>query len=364
MKPFDRNMLKQISLEEANHLTTPFFSNSPVLNLEKLNLLIQESLSFDEISISIQGQNRKKLHNFLNPEDLTKTITAVTISPFESPLFWVMTEENKYKLSESFLQLDGKSKNFQNQIILEGFYQYILLEALHCIQKLDPIEQMTLQITNAVNSDEYGIVQNIAITIKDTTVFGSFIITDSFRNNWVQHFAAFPKQYLSKKITKELLLPVRLKIGSVALTPKQLSSISVGDVIIPDHMMEANKAIFSISKNSYFNVTISKNAIHIQDFANTIEDFMDEEKSKTLSEHLETDEALAQTIYDMPLQVHVELAKISLSLDEIMNLSPGNVLEIPELSEKKISLTVQGKKIAVAELIVIGENLGLKILEI
>lgn len=364
MKPFDRNMLKQLNLEEAKHLKSPFFGNAPFLDLEKLNTLLQQMLSVDEISVSIQGQNRKKLHNLLNSEDPTKTITAITISPFDTPLFWVMTEENKYKLSESFLHLDGKSKNFQNQIILEGFYQYILLEALHCIQKLDPIEQMTLQITDSTNVDEYGIVQNITITVKDTTVFGSFIITDSFKDAWVQHFAAFPKQYLSKKITKELLLPVSLKIGSVSLTPKQLSSISVGDVIIPDSMMEANKAVFAISKNSYFNVTISQNAIHIQDFANTLEDFMDEEKSKTLSEHLETDETLARTIYDMPLQVHVELAKISLSLDEIMNLSPGNVLEIPELSEKKISLTVQGKKIAIAELIVIGENLGLKVLEI
>lgn len=364
MKPFDRNTLKQISIEEAAQLKKPFFNGAPFLDLEKLNKYIQETLSFDEISISIQGQNKKNLNDILNFEDPTKSITAITINPFETPLFWIMTEENKSKLTGTILNLDGKSKNFQNKTIIDGFYQYILLETLYCIQKLDPIQQMTLQITDDTSTEEYGIVQNIAISIKDKTCFGLFVITDSFKNAWAQHFAAFPKQYLSKKITKELLLPISLKIGSVSLTAQQVSSLSVGDVVIPDHMMEANQAHFTISKNCYFRVTISENAIHIQDFANTLEDFMDEEKSKTLSEHLEADDSLTNTIYNTPLQVHIELAKISLSLDEVMNLSPGNVLEIPELSEKKISLTVHGKKIAVAELITIGETLGLKILEI
>jgi flagellar motor switch/type III secretory pathway protein FliN len=53
-----------------------------------------------------------------------------------------------------------------------------------------------------------------------------------------------------------------------------------------------------------------------------------------------------------------------MTLDQLMNLTPGNTLEIPIHPDQGVSLTVNGQKVGRAELVYLGEQLGLRILEI
>ena len=69
------------------------------------------------------------------------------------------------------------------------------------------------------------------------------------------------------------------------------------------------------------------------------------------------------SIRDLPLAVTVEIARLQMSLDQLMHLKPGNHLDLPIDLSQTVFLSVAGKKIATGELIHVGEKLGVRILE-
>ena len=78
--------------------------------------------------------------------------------------------------------------------------------------------------------------------------------------------------------------------------------------------------------------------------------------------HPEEGEVVA--LKELSLYVTVEIAKLKITLDELMHLNPGNTLELPVHPDQGVSLTVNGQKVGRAELVHLGEQLGLRILEI
>ena len=84
----------------------------------------------------------------------------------------------------------------------------------------------------------------------------------------------------------------------------------------------------------------------------------------TLAHKLESAEQESKAIKDIPLQISVEIARLKITLDQLMKLSPGNLIDHPPLADKRVSLLTNGQKIGIAELVYLGETLGLKILEI
>ena len=69
-------------------------------------------------------------------------------------------------------------------------------------------------------------------------------------------------------------------------------------------------------------------------------------------------------VQDIPFSVVVEVERIKMSLEKILQLKPGNVLELPAKPEQGVILTIHGKKVARGELLKIGDVLGVKIIEI
>jgi len=67
---------------------------------------------------------------------------------------------------------------------------------------------------------------------------------------------------------------------------------------------------------------------------------------------------------DVPLTLNVELAKLKMNLQKLLQLTPGNVLDLTVTPEQGIDLTLSGKCVARGVLVHVGETLGVKITEI
>ena len=67
---------------------------------------------------------------------------------------------------------------------------------------------------------------------------------------------------------------------------------------------------------------------------------------------------------EIPLTLSVEVARLQISLEKLLQLSPGNILELPTRPEQGVDVVIEGKKVAKAELIKLGEMLGIKILKL
>lgn len=69
-------------------------------------------------------------------------------------------------------------------------------------------------------------------------------------------------------------------------------------------------------------------------------------------------------IMDVPLQVTVELGRTKKLIRDILELSPGSVVELDKLAGEPVDVLVNGKLIAKGEVVVIDENFGVRITDI
>ncbi|MDE7253313.1 MAG: flagellar motor switch phosphatase FliY [Acetatifactor sp.] len=69
-------------------------------------------------------------------------------------------------------------------------------------------------------------------------------------------------------------------------------------------------------------------------------------------------------IMDVPLEVTVELGRTSKSISEILDFSPGTIIELDRIAGEPIDVLVNGKFVAKGEVVVIEESFGVRVTEI
>lgn len=69
-------------------------------------------------------------------------------------------------------------------------------------------------------------------------------------------------------------------------------------------------------------------------------------------------------IMDVPLQVTVELGRTRKLIRDILELTPGSIIELDKLAGEAVDILVNGKLIAKGEVVVIDDNFGVRIVEI
>ncbi|WP_299200086.1 flagellar motor switch protein FliN [Thermocrinis sp.] len=67
---------------------------------------------------------------------------------------------------------------------------------------------------------------------------------------------------------------------------------------------------------------------------------------------------------DLPLLIEVVVGSTTLTLEEILNLGPGSVVELDNLVEEPVDIKVNGKLVAKGEIVVVEEKFGVKITDI
>lgn len=69
-------------------------------------------------------------------------------------------------------------------------------------------------------------------------------------------------------------------------------------------------------------------------------------------------------ILDVPLDISVVLGRTKKSIQEILNLGTGSLIELDKLAEEPVEILVNGKQIALGEVVVVDENFGIRITSI
>lgn len=69
-------------------------------------------------------------------------------------------------------------------------------------------------------------------------------------------------------------------------------------------------------------------------------------------------------LMDVPLEITVELGKTKKTVEEVLEFSPGSVIELDKLAGEPIDILVNGQNIARGEVVVIEENFAIRITSI
>ena len=68
-----------------------------------------------------------------------------------------------------------------------------------------------------------------------------------------------------------------------------------------------------------------------------------------------------EALYGVPLRLSVELGRTEKTLREILNLSPGALIELNKSAGESLDVLANGRVIAVGEVMVLDENYGIRI---
>ena len=67
-------------------------------------------------------------------------------------------------------------------------------------------------------------------------------------------------------------------------------------------------------------------------------------------------------ILDINLELTVKIGERGMSLQEVLNLHSGSIIEIDTNADTPLDLQIAGKVLAQGEVVTVGENLGLRII--
>lgn len=71
-----------------------------------------------------------------------------------------------------------------------------------------------------------------------------------------------------------------------------------------------------------------------------------------------------EILLDIPLELSVELGRTVMNLKQVLELGNGSLVELDKLTGEPVDILVNGKQIAKGEVVVVGENFGVKITQI
>ncbi len=69
-------------------------------------------------------------------------------------------------------------------------------------------------------------------------------------------------------------------------------------------------------------------------------------------------------LLNVPMDVTVELGRTHRMIKDVLSLGPGSVIELDDFSGEKVDILVNGKKIALGEVVVVDESYGVRVTDI
>lgn len=69
-------------------------------------------------------------------------------------------------------------------------------------------------------------------------------------------------------------------------------------------------------------------------------------------------------VMDVKVEVTVQLGSAELPMKEVVELSPGSVIQLRQQAKDPVALMVNGRLVAYGEVVVVEDNFGIKITEL
>jgi flagellar motor switch protein FliN/FliY len=382
---------------------TPLWGFPPPFPWEKCSEQIATLLMLPDLTIS-----HRKTH-FLKPEELTSGLgtqpvkVEIELTPLTNHAFWVMSAEDIAKLTQLVLTPQTAMKGFASSQFQEGFYRYLLLNILEQIDELKTFNDLSVKVGAAATiPQESSLCIDVSISHPKVTLWGRLICPPSFHQAFKQHFTTSPKNLIDLPLVKTIDLTLKLDVGHSVLSHSDWKKVKAGDLIILDRCTydpNSHKGTVTLvlEQAPLLRARLKENHLKIVEYAYYHEegklmenDFFSEEdldpphrepKEEELSseeelseegdDHLwspgpEETESMEKIVHaqEVPLTLSVEVTRLKINLEKLLQLKPGNLIELPVRPEQGVDIVLNGKKVAKGELVKIGETLGVKILQI
>jgi type III secretion system YscQ/HrcQ family protein len=261
----------------------------------------------------------------------------------------------------------GQAQPLSSEILAEGFYRFLLLQVLDAASSLDPFQKISIALSEEASLPHAeAFCVDITLSFEKRSCWGRLVIEPKLQKSWVDHFSKDPANLLQSKAAAGLELLLGLQVGSFSLHKKEWQSFKKGD-FVPlkkgyDIEKHSGHGTLMLGKIPLFQVKVKHHKIQLLD-----DPFTHEETMEKHPEHLPTDTTGESdepiSLKELPIQINVEIARIKMPLEKLLQLTPGNLIEVPIDPNQHVRLTVDGQLIGRGELVHLGTSLGVRLLE-
>jgi len=390
--------IRKINKSLLNLDEIPLLRTYAPFNFEEFSSLIAKKFALNNVKINALEMQWLSKEQIKSPLSDNVNYLSFIFSPLKGHVCLLMDLEDISKLTNELLTQKNQIK-FSSTILQESYFRFIALEALNIVTEMNLFQDLSAKMVETADPlSDNALCIDINIKINDISCFARIAIQPEFRKSWEEYFINNPP-LKALEISKSLELSLCAEMGYVNLNYQALKKIQIGDFIILDRINydpKTNKGQLTLKLGdaSLFLAKIKQNKIKIVDFASYHEEpYMkdkdlenekeppqemgDETKietddikeppqkmdGETKVEVSEIKELPTAALENMPVTIIVEAARFKITLDKLINVQPGNLLDLAIHPEAGVNLIVNGQKIARAELVNLGETLGVRILE-
>lgn len=385
----------ETTLSETQEI--PLWGYPPPFPWEEIISPLEQALAIKNLALAPLRTDWKPSEELLSGMGKNPIIVPIELTPLAGKIYWIMPSEDVSRLTSHVLN-PNHHKGFADSGLQQGFYHYLLLETLHALDRSHSFPELSAQLSEATAlPNEGAMCIDIGISFEKGKVWGRLICSSEFQQSYKTHFSMKKISLQSNEIAKQMEVILRLEIGHTTLPLAQWQQIVKGDLLLLDRCSYDPKTCkgtlgIVLDNTPLFRARFKESTIKILDYAFYCEASMDSPISDEpeneeniygedpLKDEIENgaeegplwsasetqDLSLEKVIssHEIPMTVTVEIGKLRMNLEKLLQLKPGNTLDLAVHPEQSVALTINGKCVARGELIKLGEILGVKILQI
>ena len=368
----------------------------PTFPLDEIANSLKESLQLSDFSISIEKMDFIDGDLFFKGLG-TKTLSIpLTLSPLSGIFHLVMgTKDTQTLISQMEKGEDDSNKILiENESVVKGLYTYFITEVIDSIMQKGVYPDLSLKICEGTIKEFSAYAIDLLIHVNGSFLPARLLVPDPFYKAIQNHFTFIPPTLDNLENIPDVSIPVTIKTGSIDFSLQEVKDIEKGDFLILHNSFykpSEKKGSFQMLIGSYpiFQAKMQKDGIKILDYLYFYnEENMDENEQisplgenfndKILDESeiedvLENEELIEDEMSEdcliapektnlskVSLTMNMEIARFSLSLEELKKMTPGYKLPIP-INPRHVNLVIAGKSIGTGEIIELGDTIGVKV---
>jgi flagellar motor switch protein FliN/FliY len=356
------------AIEELEEV--PLWGSPPPFPWEQLSELLKELTETSHVAASAGATEWRSHHDLslgMGKKPLHLTFEAPSLA---GHVHWIMPAEDAVHLLSSESLDINQVKQFADPRWQEGFVSYVALEVLRLLTEQGAFGDLNFSLASSVPlPEEGGFSTSVQIEIGGKAISGRLVAPRPFHAAFKAHFASSGRTAIRR--SEHIPLTLSLQAGSTLLPVSTWKKVKAGDCLLLDHcyldpMTLKGTVTLALGKTPLFHVKLKAEQTKILDYAFYFEDEMSDEipiDDESKDEEAQVEPMVEEVIPvdEIPMTLTVEVGKVKMSLAKLLELAPGNLLELAVRPEMGVSLTAHGKVVARGELVRIGEGLGVKI---
>ena len=402
----------------------PLWGAPPSFPWEAFALELGKALGGIPLSITCRDVQWRSPEDLLHALGENPSFHAFSVTPLNGNAYFFLPKADLKKIFQSFLESEDDSDEWHGEwddAWEDQFYEFLSLQAISAFRKTPFDASLSPQI---LSDQELPITPclciDIDITIHTQTFRARIAVSPEMRLSLKEKYTPKTISY-PKGISEAVTTTVHVLVGSTSLNKNEWKAAAPGDFLLLDSCSytpgdEKARVVLSVNNTPIFRGKIKDRSLKLLEYPllqevqtpmakqdddefddifetedeslsaddqnletgfenelNTEEgQEQDTEKEKTPSQHpmQAAKDLLNQApaspvlkLEDIPLTVSVEIARIQMSIHQLMQLSPGNMLDLDIDPSHGVDLIVNGHCVGRGELLKLGETLGVRILE-